>query len=578
MKYFISLLLFSLTLNSQIDLDRGLIANWSFDDETAKDFSGNGNDGIIRSTHEFVEGKFGRGLQLISQGNNGGWVDIPSFDFEKMDCFAISLWINYTSVNFEGGFLIHFGDHQYGCLGINYHTLRPVINQNFYLQYSVGSVHYPFGTDNFDELIKPIEYRYEQSKLYNNWNHMLMNYKDGVIYAYLNGQLIDSLEQDVRVRNNNAAIGRHWWKDGGSSSSRLNAIFDEVRIYERCLSDEEIEELFDPADVRPSPCNIDDKSSSQIFEEIDYTKVNDAVSFDTIVRLTKQEEFQKAAIWSNTKHNLKADFSVKASISISDGINAVDEGSNPGADGFAIVFQNYSLDAIGKSGGGIGYEGIPNSVAIELDLYNNFLNINDPNGYHFAVMSNGAEPNSAVHGAENDIYTKPLNLDLIGDDRKYQILINYFAESKELILLFGEEGKKLYPIFTLSDFDFSDYLDLDNGAYSFIGITSATGTSKQRHEVHLFNICSSEPLDIEPFKNENFSIIENPTGNELRIFYGDLHIKKIKIIDYFGNEILTFDHLIRGEKSLNISELSNGAYFLVIETSENAYLDKFIKR
>src|SRR5207249_4452342 len=52
---------------------------------------------------------------------------------------------------------------------------------------------------------------------------------------------------------------------------------------------------------------------------------------------------------------------------------------NPNADGFTFAIQGNSPTAIGPSGGGLGYGpdqaggigGIPNSVAVKFDLYNN---------------------------------------------------------------------------------------------------------------------------------------------------------------------------------------------------------------
>jgi hypothetical protein len=47
----------------------------------------------------------------------------------------------------------------------------------------------------------------------------------------------------------------------------------------------------------------------------------------------------------------------------------IHDGTNPPADGFALVIQNNSAAALGGGGGGLGYSGMGNSVAIKFDMY-----------------------------------------------------------------------------------------------------------------------------------------------------------------------------------------------------------------
>jgi hypothetical protein len=47
----------------------------------------------------------------------------------------------------------------------------------------------------------------------------------------------------------------------------------------------------------------------------------------------------------------------------------IHDGSNPPADGFAFVIQNNAPTALGGGGGGLGYSGIGNSVAVKFDMY-----------------------------------------------------------------------------------------------------------------------------------------------------------------------------------------------------------------
>lgn len=64
------------------------------------------------------------------------------------------------------------------------------------------------------------------------------------------------------------------------------------------------------------------------------------------------------------------------------------------ADGFAFVVQNSSATALGAGSGGLGYSGIPNSLAVEFDT---FANTWDPNANHVAVQNCGTQPNSPMH-------------------------------------------------------------------------------------------------------------------------------------------------------------------------------------
>lgn len=64
------------------------------------------------------------------------------------------------------------------------------------------------------------------------------------------------------------------------------------------------------------------------------------------------------------------------------------------ADGFAFVIQNSLSTALGSGSGGLGYAGIPNSLAVEFDTYQNPW---DPNANHVAVQSCGTQANAPNH-------------------------------------------------------------------------------------------------------------------------------------------------------------------------------------
>ena len=66
------------------------------------------------------------------------------------------------------------------------------------------------------------------------------------------------------------------------------------------------------------------------------------------------------------------------------------------ADGFAFVIQNSSSGALGSGSGGLGYQGIPNSLAIEFDTHKD-VSFADPNDNHVAVQGCGTAANSPKH-------------------------------------------------------------------------------------------------------------------------------------------------------------------------------------
>ncbi|MGB8535840.1 MAG: chitobiase/beta-hexosaminidase C-terminal domain-containing protein, partial [Acidobacteriaceae bacterium] len=86
-------------------------------------------------------------------------------------------------------------------------------------------------------------------------------------------------------------------------------------------------------------------------------------------------------------------YQVEASISsfATDFTFQITPGTNPIADGFTFAIQGNNPTAVGPEGGGLGYggtDGIPHSVAVKFDLYNNDGEGTDSTG----LYTNGASP------------------------------------------------------------------------------------------------------------------------------------------------------------------------------------------
>ncbi len=68
--------------------------------------------------------------------------------------------------------------------------------------------------------------------------------------------------------------------------------------------------------------------------------------------------------------------------------------TNPGADGITFTIQGRTPTALGAVGGSLGYAGMPNSVAVKFDIYNNAGEGTNSTGLYL----NGAVPTVPATG------------------------------------------------------------------------------------------------------------------------------------------------------------------------------------
>jgi hypothetical protein len=81
---------------------------WLLDEDEgdiASDSSGNGNDGVLTNSPEWIEGVFGSALQFA--GNNNVIIqDDPTLDAELDDGFTFVCWQNQPPGDADGGYLV----------------------------------------------------------------------------------------------------------------------------------------------------------------------------------------------------------------------------------------------------------------------------------------------------------------------------------------------------------------------------------------------------------------------------------------------------------------------------------------
>ena len=209
------------------------------------------------------------------------------------------------------------------------------------------------------------------------------------------------------------------------------------------------------------------------FEITDFTLNGSAYIDGDEAILTPPANALFGAIWANERIDLNDDFLFETELYF--GTNST------GADGIAFVLQPLSNNQ-GAQGGGIGYQGIMPSLAIEFDTY--FNGGTDPfPGDHIAVIRDGQAQSLPAHSE----FVPPHNAGFLKDGSWYEAIFGWEAASQTLTLTF--DGAII----------FSFQIDLINDIFGgqsevYWGFTSATGGANNLHKIKINNYCVTVSL------------------------------------------------------------------------------------
>lgn len=230
---FTIILFFSISLHAQ-DLDSGLVAYFPFN-ENLEDASGNGNN--ISHSNWFV--LYGTGINggkynsLILNNNHIFWGEINTFPCDSAER-GISLW--YKPVFFEPGqALFSYGD-----------TLtRNSIGFGF--GYGSGMVGFLYGEENHIASDLYSVFDYKDPRINHDWIHAAVNYDGDTATIFINGTLhhkryLGSFNTPCNYFSIGGKINE-FTGDIPDMVRNFTGSIDEVRIYNRVLSQEEINSL-----------------------------------------------------------------------------------------------------------------------------------------------------------------------------------------------------------------------------------------------------------------------------------------------------------------------------------------------
>lgn len=205
-------------------MHKDLAGYWQLDEgegDGTEDGSGNGNDGEIKGNVQWVDAKFGSGLEF--DGSGGSTFIVPNSDgLTITGALTIEGWIYPTKKPQKGGFITKYkgaGDNRGYMIDFYDSDLR------FYTSAD--------GTRDSNIGITTTDWEPEQ------WYHAAGVFDGSDMYFYVNGELVGSKAKDTPVNASTAPLefGNSW------EETVFTGIIDEIRIWSSAKSAEQIQTL-----------------------------------------------------------------------------------------------------------------------------------------------------------------------------------------------------------------------------------------------------------------------------------------------------------------------------------------------
>jgi RHS repeat-associated protein len=231
--------------------------------------------------------------------------------------------------------------------------------------------------------------------------------------------------------------------------------------------------------------NFDDISRLSL--KGDTTIVDSDLSGETALRLTRNRGFRVNtsgnALLQNPFDLVDEDgnilsFSTKFEFAITSSMGISDE-DGVGADGIAFIIS--PTDTLGSAGGGLGYGGLLNSIAIELDTFNNNpFGISDVSGNHIGIDLNG-NLNSIAQ----------TNIDgRFNDGEIWTVWIDYDGKSQTLEARVAQGDTRPQEVSVSTIVNIPEVLDQEN---FFVGFGSGIAAGWGNHDILSWEFGLNEP-------------------------------------------------------------------------------------
>jgi hypothetical protein len=213
---------------NDINLKNGLVAYYPFTGN-AGDSSGNGNHGAVNGA-VLTTDRFGNPNRAYSYNGITNNISIPNssvYDFESQNAFTLSYWIKPQKISLTLANVIISKQTGAGSTQKGWNSfIEPNAKTNFYIRNGLGQ---PVSACNYGIISE------------NKWQHIIHYYNKGDAKVFIDGVLAgEQLSQQGVLGNTNVPIliGIASWV--ASNTTGFNGIVDDLRIYNRVLTQSEI--------------------------------------------------------------------------------------------------------------------------------------------------------------------------------------------------------------------------------------------------------------------------------------------------------------------------------------------------
>lgn len=231
------------------------------DDDTTGNFSGTSDPNV---TYSATGAKFG---QAANFNGSSSYIDVSSFSFGS-DNLSISMWIKPSSTQNAYANLIDFNQTDTSKIGV-FAIQQDASNTNQYQiwQYNGSS----YNQSNSVTLTA------------DTWNHLVYALQSNGNYAlYLNGTSSTSgsnLTASTSGVTETLNIGR-WFNDGGTAGRYFNGSIDQIRMFNKALSAEDVATLYAETTSTASDTNPLSEGSGVALYSLDYDASDAGGNYD----------------------------------------------------------------------------------------------------------------------------------------------------------------------------------------------------------------------------------------------------------------------------------------------------------